>query len=53
VRGVIEDIAVPVLAEDFQSSLNLTQFKVRLESGDVVTVPGSAFSTIEIARIRL
>ena len=49
VRGVIEEIAAPVLAEDSQSSINLTQFKVRLESGDVVTVPGSAFSRIEYA----
>ena len=49
VRGIIEEIAAPVLAEDFQDSVNLTQFKVRLESGDVVTVPGSAFSRIEYA----
>lgn len=49
VRGVIEQITAPAIAEDFQSSVNLTQFKVRLESGDVVTVPGSAFSKIDFA----
>jgi len=47
VRGKIEEIAVPVLAEDLQRSIELTQFKVKLESGDTVTVPGSAFSKIE------
>ena len=49
IRGVIEEIAAPVLAEDLQRSIELTQFKVKLESGDTVTVPGSAFSKIEYA----
>jgi hypothetical protein len=47
VRGVIEEIAVPAIAEDFQRSIDLTQFRMRLQSGDVVTVPGSAFLKIE------
>ena len=47
IRGIIEEIAVPVLAEDLQRSIDLTQFKVKLESGDTVTVPGSALSKIE------
>jgi hypothetical protein len=47
IRGIIEEIAAPVLAEDLQRSIDLTQFKVKLESGDTVTVPGSAFSKIE------
>jgi len=50
VRGLIEEIAAPALAEDFQRSLDLTQWKVRLESGEVITVPGSAFSKIDYAR---
>ena len=41
VRGVIQEIAAPTIADGFQQSIELTQFKVRLESGDVVTVPGS------------
>ena len=48
IRGIIEEIAVPVLAEDLQRSIDLTQFKVKLESGDTVTVAGSAFSKIDI-----
>ena len=47
IRGIIEEISVPVLAEDLQRSIDLTHFKVKLESGDTVTVPGSAFSKIE------
>ena len=50
VRGLIEEIAAPALAEDFQRSLDLTQWKVRLESGEVITVPGSAFSRIDYVR---
>jgi hypothetical protein len=50
VRGVIEEIAAPAFAEDFQRSLDLTQWKVRLESGEAMTVPGSAFSRIEYAQ---
>lgn len=49
VRGVIEEIVAPVIAEDFHQSINGTQFKVRLQSGAVLTVPGSAFSNIEYA----
>jgi hypothetical protein len=48
-RGVIEQIAAPAIAEDIQRSIDLTQFKVRLESGETVIVPGSAFSKIEYA----
>jgi small nuclear ribonucleoprotein (snRNP)-like protein len=50
VRGLIEEIAAPALAEDFQRSLDLTQWKVRLESGEVMTVSGSQFSRIDYAR---
>lgn len=46
VRGVIQEIAIPAIAEDLQDSINLTQFKVRLESGEIVTVPGSSISKI-------
>lgn len=49
IRGVIEEIVAPVFAEDVQRSIDLTQFKVRLESGESMTVPGSAFSKIEYA----
>jgi hypothetical protein len=49
VRGVIEEIVAPALADDLQHSIDMTQFKVRLDSGDTVTVPGSAFSKIEYA----
>lgn len=49
VRGVIEEIVAPAIAEDLQHSIGLTQFKVKLESGETVTVPGSAFSKIEYA----
>ena len=50
VRGLIEEIAAPALAEDFQRSLDLTQWRVRLESGEVITVSGSQFSRIDYAR---
>jgi hypothetical protein len=49
VRGVIEEIVAPALADDLQHSIDMTQFKVRLDSGETVTVPGSAFSKIEYA----
>lgn len=49
VRGVIEEIVAPAIAEDLQRSIDLTQFKVKLESGETLTVPGSAFSKIEYA----
>ena len=49
VSGVIEEIVAPAIADDLQRSIDLTQFKVRLESGETVTVPGSAFSKIEYA----
>lgn len=52
VRGVIEEIVAPAIADDLQRSIDLTQFKVRLESGETVTVPGSAFSKIEYAITR-
>lgn len=46
VPGIIQEIAIPALADDFQSSIDLTQFKVRLDSGEIVTVPGSSLSKI-------
>lgn len=49
VRGVIEQIVAPAIAGDLQHSIDMTQFKVRLESGETMTVPGSAFSKIEYA----
>jgi len=49
VGGVIEQIVAPAIADDLQRSIEMTQFKVRLESGETVTVPGSAFSKIECA----
>ena len=49
IRGVIEEIVAPVFAEDVQRSIDLTQFKVRLESGEAMLVPGSACSKIEYA----
>jgi hypothetical protein len=52
VRGVIEEIVAPAIADDFQRSIDMTQFKVRLDSGEMVTVPGSAFSKIEYAITR-
>ncbi|HEY7353067.1 MAG TPA: hypothetical protein VH596_09920 [Terriglobales bacterium] len=52
IRGVIEEIVAPAIAEDLQQSIDLTQFKVKLESGETVTVPGSAFSKIEYAITR-
>ncbi len=49
VSGVIEEIVAPAIAEDLRCSIDLTQFKVKLESGETLTVPGSAFSKIEYA----
>lgn len=49
VHGVIEQIIAPAIAGDLQSSIDMTQFKVRLDSGETVIVPGSAFSKIEYA----
>ena len=49
VSGVIEEIVAPAIADYLQPSINVTQFKVRLESGETLTVPGSAFSKIEYA----
>jgi hypothetical protein len=49
VRGVIEQIVAPAIADDLQRSIEMTQFKVKLDSGETVTVPGSAFSKIEYA----
>lgn len=48
-RGVIEEIVAPAIAEDLQRSIDMTQFNVKLDSGETVTVPGSAFSKIEYA----
>jgi hypothetical protein len=45
----LKKIVAPVFAEDVQRSIDLTQFKVRLESGEAMLVPGSAFSKIEYA----
>lgn len=52
VRGVIEEIVAPAIADDLQRSIDMTQFKVKLESGETVMVPGSAFSKIEYAITR-
>lgn len=49
VRGVIEQIVAPAIAGDLQHSIDMTQFKVKLDSGESVIVPGSAFSKIEYA----
>ena len=49
VSGVIEEIVAPAIADDLQHSIDLTPFKVRLEAGETVTVPGSAFTKIEYA----
>jgi hypothetical protein len=49
VGGVIEQIVAPAIADDLQRSIEMTQFKVKLDSGERVTVPGSAFSKIEYA----
>lgn len=46
VPGTIHEIAIPALGDDLQSSIDHTQFKVRLESGEIVTVPGSSISKI-------
>lgn len=46
-RGVIEEIIAPALAEDFQRSIDFTQFMVRLGSGVTITVPGSELSRID------
>ena len=46
-RGVIEQIVAPALAEDFRRSIDFAQFKVKLESGDTITVSGSELSRID------
>ncbi len=46
-RGIIEQIESLTLGKDFAESFELSQFKVHLTSGDVVSVSGSAISTIE------
>src|SRR6266852_1209022 len=46
-RGIIEQIESLTLGKDFAESFERSQFKVHLTSGDVVSVSGSAISTIE------
>lgn len=46
-RGMIERIESLILAKDFAESFARSQFKVRLISGDIVIVSGSAISAIE------
>ena len=46
-RGIIERIESLNLAKDFPESFERSQFKVRLTSGDIVVVSGSAISEIE------
>lgn len=46
-RGVIEQIVAPALAEDFRRSIDFAQFKVKLESGDTITVSRSELSRID------
>ncbi len=46
-RGYISAITSLVLGKDQEQSINLSEFKVDLPSGDVVTVPGSALRPID------
>jgi len=46
-RGIIEQIESLTLGKDFAESFERSQFKVHLTSGDLVSVSGSAISTIE------
>ena len=46
-RGIIERIESLNLAMDFAESFERSQFKVRLTSGDIVIVSGSAITEIE------
>jgi len=40
-RGVIESISEPVIGDDLEQSIKASEFKIRLESGDIATVVGS------------
>jgi hypothetical protein len=46
-RGVIEQIESLTMLKDFPESFEESQFSVRLTSGDMVVVPGSAITEIE------
>ena len=46
-RGVIEEIESLTILKDFPESFEESQFSVRLASGDMVVVPGSAITEIE------
>lgn len=48
-RGMIERIESLTLGKDFPESFERSQFRVHLNSGDIVVVPGSAISAIESA----
>ena len=45
-HGIIESISTPVIGDDLDQSINASQFRIHLQSGDVVTVPGSQISAI-------
>jgi hypothetical protein len=46
-RGVIEAITKIVVGDSWDETVNLSEFKVLLTSGDIVTVPGSAISRLD------
>lgn len=46
-HGVIEEIATLVIGNDLEESINRSQFKVHLQSGDTITAPGSSLSRID------
>ncbi len=48
-RGMIDRIESVILRQDFSESFSESRFKVHLNSGDEVIVPGSAISEIESA----
>ena len=52
-RGVIEQIESLTILKDFPESFEESQFSVRLTSGDMVVVPGSAITEIESTVVAL
>lgn len=45
-HGVIESISAPVLGDDLEQSINASKFKIRVQSGIILTIPGSEISAI-------
>lgn len=45
----IEELEKVVLGSDLQQSISLSKFKLRLQSGEMISVTGSALSAIEHA----